>query len=360
MRGRIYDPKVGRFLTTDPLVSRPGFTQSWNPYSYVWNSPLSFTDPSGFDPLMTATGQDGVTYGTGPALRVGPGEGMQMALKLEHGIGAAPEPAALPKDAGRDDTPGKTAPAATDDGAGGSSSGQTSGAGGAHSNPLLTTGGGGANSGDEVYRQLTPEDFAGFRENYRQYGERIPDYLVGSTSPSGFFNVVVVQGLLETMQGCGGWGCKDPHVPQTDPMSLAMTVPMFLGAPPEGASGPPIEEAPPPTVPPYGTLGAKTSGVLRTPSGDRPLVSGYKGPSASLEGPTPGMNYRIKAHVEAHAAAIMRQEGLQDATLYINRVPCPGTTGCGAMLPRMLPGGARLRVVGPDGYDQTFVGLPDP
>ncbi len=48
MRGRIYDPKIGRFLTTDPLVSRPGFAQSWNPYSYVLNSPLNFTDPSGF------------------------------------------------------------------------------------------------------------------------------------------------------------------------------------------------------------------------------------------------------------------------------------------------------------------------
>jgi RHS repeat-associated protein len=48
MRGRIYDPKVGRFLTTDPLVSHPGYSQSWNPYSYVLNSPLNFTDPSGF------------------------------------------------------------------------------------------------------------------------------------------------------------------------------------------------------------------------------------------------------------------------------------------------------------------------
>ena len=30
MRGRIYDPKLGRFLTTDPIVSRPHFGQSWN------------------------------------------------------------------------------------------------------------------------------------------------------------------------------------------------------------------------------------------------------------------------------------------------------------------------------------------
>lgn len=48
MKGRIFDPKVGRFLTTDPLVSHPGFSQSWNPYSYVLNNPLKYVDPSGF------------------------------------------------------------------------------------------------------------------------------------------------------------------------------------------------------------------------------------------------------------------------------------------------------------------------
>ncbi|WP_437653680.1 RHS repeat-associated core domain-containing protein [Sorangium sp. So ce1182] len=49
MKGRVYDPKVGRFLTTDPIVSLPAFGQSWNPYSYVLNSPLNFVDPSGFE-----------------------------------------------------------------------------------------------------------------------------------------------------------------------------------------------------------------------------------------------------------------------------------------------------------------------
>ncbi|WP_437730195.1 RHS repeat-associated core domain-containing protein [Sorangium sp. So ce1335] len=50
MKGRMYDPRIGRFLTTDPFVSFPFFGQSWNPYSYVLNSPLSFVDPSGFEP----------------------------------------------------------------------------------------------------------------------------------------------------------------------------------------------------------------------------------------------------------------------------------------------------------------------
>src|SRR5262245_19262306 len=52
MKGRIYDPKVGRFLTTDPIVSAPLSGQSWNPYSYVLNNPLNFIDPSGFEPYQ--------------------------------------------------------------------------------------------------------------------------------------------------------------------------------------------------------------------------------------------------------------------------------------------------------------------
>ncbi|WP_437829842.1 RHS repeat-associated core domain-containing protein [Sorangium sp. So ce1153] len=50
LMGRMYDPRIGRFLTTDPIVSFPFFGQSWNPYSYVLNSPLNFVDPSGFEP----------------------------------------------------------------------------------------------------------------------------------------------------------------------------------------------------------------------------------------------------------------------------------------------------------------------
>ena len=50
MRGRIYDKARYRFLTPDPIVSRPLFGQAYNPYSYVLNSPLNYRDPSGYDP----------------------------------------------------------------------------------------------------------------------------------------------------------------------------------------------------------------------------------------------------------------------------------------------------------------------
>ncbi|WP_194869476.1 FG-GAP-like repeat-containing protein [Myxococcus sp. AB025B] len=48
MKGRLYDPKVGRFLTPDPVVQAPYASQSLNRYSYVLNNPLRYVDPSGF------------------------------------------------------------------------------------------------------------------------------------------------------------------------------------------------------------------------------------------------------------------------------------------------------------------------
>jgi RHS repeat-associated protein len=47
MRGRIYDPQVGRFLSADSRLNTGG-GQDLNPYSYVTNNPLRYTDPSGF------------------------------------------------------------------------------------------------------------------------------------------------------------------------------------------------------------------------------------------------------------------------------------------------------------------------
>ena len=48
MRGRIYDPTTMRFLTPDPLIQSPISSQSLNRYSYVYNNPVNFTDPTGF------------------------------------------------------------------------------------------------------------------------------------------------------------------------------------------------------------------------------------------------------------------------------------------------------------------------
>ena len=53
MNGRIYDPKLGRFLQADPVVQAPKNSQSLNRYSYVLNNPLSYTDPSGYFSIKT-------------------------------------------------------------------------------------------------------------------------------------------------------------------------------------------------------------------------------------------------------------------------------------------------------------------
>jgi len=55
MNGRIYDPKLHRFLQPDNFVQDPFNTQSFNRYGYVLNNPLAYTDPSGeIIPLIVA------------------------------------------------------------------------------------------------------------------------------------------------------------------------------------------------------------------------------------------------------------------------------------------------------------------
>jgi|GEM_PF-772692 len=47
MNGRVYDPVLARFLSPDPFVQAPDFTQSFNRYAYVFNNPFKYIDPSG-------------------------------------------------------------------------------------------------------------------------------------------------------------------------------------------------------------------------------------------------------------------------------------------------------------------------
>lgn len=48
MNGRVYDPLVGRVVSSDPNYDCGLQTQGWNRYSYVGNKTLSATDPTGF------------------------------------------------------------------------------------------------------------------------------------------------------------------------------------------------------------------------------------------------------------------------------------------------------------------------
>jgi RHS repeat-associated protein len=47
MRGRMYDPRLGRFITPDPFVTAVYDGQAYNRYAYVLDNPLNGSDPTG-------------------------------------------------------------------------------------------------------------------------------------------------------------------------------------------------------------------------------------------------------------------------------------------------------------------------
>ena len=47
MKGRAYDPMLSMMMSPDNYIQNPDFSQNYNRYSYCYNNPLSFSDPSG-------------------------------------------------------------------------------------------------------------------------------------------------------------------------------------------------------------------------------------------------------------------------------------------------------------------------
>ena len=67
MNGRIYDPRLGRMLSPDPVTQAPENGQNYNRYTYAYNNPLKFTDPSGYETQKKTVLVDGNSaYGAGP------------------------------------------------------------------------------------------------------------------------------------------------------------------------------------------------------------------------------------------------------------------------------------------------------
>jgi RHS repeat-associated protein len=63
---RYYDPALGRFISADPIVPEPGNSQALNRYSYVYNNPLRYTDPTGHQPGWIGRARRYVHWWTGP------------------------------------------------------------------------------------------------------------------------------------------------------------------------------------------------------------------------------------------------------------------------------------------------------
>ena len=63
---RFYSPKLGRFLSPDSIV--PGYAnpQAFNRYSYVFNNPLKYIDPTGHDPVCGNSYSDPECNGPDP------------------------------------------------------------------------------------------------------------------------------------------------------------------------------------------------------------------------------------------------------------------------------------------------------
>lgn len=330
MNGRVYDPKLGRFLSVDPLMGDLGDSQSINPYAYVGNRPLTFTDPSGLDGCLTlcsavissvvATIGNFISGGSSrppppPAISL-PGQSAQ------NGVGIC--------------GPGNT----------------TASCGGlivymevpSGDLSVPSSGPGRFEDYSDPYRDFTTTFaltfiFEGKAYTYREY--RVP------TRSITLF-------LEEVKPNC--------HVRPVELQHLSCDalkdVALFENLVPIARAGLSLWAAraarAAPVLPQF-TKGDKTLGVLRTAEGDLPLKSGWTGPAASVPRGTSGFDIVTRTHVEGHAAAAMRQGSISEATVYINNpVIC---SSCSNLLPRMLPPGAKLTVVTPNGA-VTFVGIP--
>lgn len=123
MVGRVQDAITGRFLSADPHITDPTDPQSYNRFSYVVNSPLTYVDPTGFQEatlgqivitpgssdggLTSAGGAGGSTAadGTGPSPTDQLGQQIEARLNtyMAHLLGKPakpPQPANPPQQSG--------------------------------------------------------------------------------------------------------------------------------------------------------------------------------------------------------------------------------------------------------------------
>ena len=94
MNARLYDPVLGRFLSPDPYVQMPDFTQNFNRYSYCLNNPLKYVDKDGefwFLPAIIAFvvnyATTGITKGDWGLKNIGSSLVMSAVALVSYGVG---------------------------------------------------------------------------------------------------------------------------------------------------------------------------------------------------------------------------------------------------------------------------------
>jgi RHS repeat-associated protein len=109
MRGRLYDPRLARFMQADPIVDFSSL-QQLNRYSYVLNNPLNLVDPSGFDEGDETDSEDITveddTTGMDTVVTVEDADGNTMET-FEFGpiVGDAPDPTPTSEDTPAEEPP---------------------------------------------------------------------------------------------------------------------------------------------------------------------------------------------------------------------------------------------------------------
>lgn len=88
MNGRVYDPIVARFISADPTIPSPTFSQAFNRYAYTYNNPMNATDPSGYDADCASDDAGGVCNNGSGSDDAGGGDGSDYSLPSNDALAA--------------------------------------------------------------------------------------------------------------------------------------------------------------------------------------------------------------------------------------------------------------------------------
>lgn len=337
---RLYDPAIGRFLSRDPLLlARTSATS--NPYSFAYNDPVNFSDPTGRCPECGGSSAFDVIWVPGEIIEIFDSKPDDLAIATANGLIDVATREEFTRQAlwtraqDKRDYSWLIPPPGPDD--------DPAALWQAHV--------------DQKYASYRAVKSAEWASATRRMTSAYVAALIGGVGPVGIggavacgSNPVCAFGMKAASMASGAVHVQN-YIATDDERELGRASIAFLGAAiPEGPRAPGLSSFPilPPFKKSQGTLG-----VLRTAAGDTALRSGWDGPALAIPRGTSGFDIVTRTHAEGHAAALMRQGGITEATLYINNPAI--CDSCTKLLERMLLPGSRLTVVTPNGAT-PFIG----